>query len=270
MSQHDPDCDALPSTARNITVNGVSLYVEEHGAGRPVVLVHGGTISSAWWAPLIERLAPRYRVIVFDSRGHGRSTNPTGELSYELIADDTAALIAELGLERPVVGGWSDGGQVALELAMRNPGVAGSLIAGGVMHAFKGDEFQNLTRSLFCLDADGRVDCDAIETHNAPVVEYMKALHSQSEQQWRDVAQQTAKMWLEYRDLSAEILANVREPTLVVSGDRDELIPLAHTLDIHRWLPDSELAILPGQDHAGPLTSPANLAQAIFDFVDRH
>jgi pimeloyl-ACP methyl ester carboxylesterase len=100
MSQHGADDNRLPNSARNITVNGVSLYVEEHGAGRPVVLVHGGTISSAWWAPLIERLAPRYRVIVFDSRGHGRSTNPTGELSYELIADDTAALIAELGLER--------------------------------------------------------------------------------------------------------------------------------------------------------------------------
>jgi len=109
-----------------------------------------------------------------------------------------------------------------------------------------------------------------MEEKNASVVEYMKALHSQSEQQWRDVARQTAKMWLEYRDLSAEILANVGEPTLVVSGDRDELIPLAHTLDIHGWLPDSELAILPGQDHAGPLTNPANFAQAIINFVDRH
>jgi pimeloyl-ACP methyl ester carboxylesterase len=138
------------------------------------------------------------------------------------------------------------------------------------MHAFKGDEFQNLTRKMFCVDKKGPADCDAMEEKNASVADYMKALHSQSERQWRDVAQQTARMWLEYRDLSAEILANVREPTLVVSGDRDELIPLAHTLDIHGWLPDSELAILPGQDHAGPLTSPANLAQAVIDFVDRH
>ncbi len=258
------------TSAHNVTVNGVSLYVEEHGAGLPVVLVHGGTISSAWWSPLIKRLAPRYRVIAFDSRSHGRSTNPSGELSYELIADDTAALIAELDLERPVVGGWSDGGQVALELGMRSPGIARSLIVGGVMYAFQGDEFQKVTRNLFCVDKDGRADCDAMEERNASVVEYMKALHSQSDQQWRDIAQKTATMWLEYRDLSAEILANVREPTLVVSGDRDEMIPLAHTLDIHGWLPDSELAILPGQDHAGPLTNPATFAQAVIDFVDRH
>jgi pimeloyl-ACP methyl ester carboxylesterase len=70
-------------------------------------------------ARIVSGLAGSFRVIRPDSRGHGRSTNPAGELSYALIADDIAALIAALGLERPVVGGCSDRGQVALELGAR-------------------------------------------------------------------------------------------------------------------------------------------------------
>ncbi len=255
------------NSAHNVTVNGASVYVEDHGHGPPVVLVHGGTISSAWWSPLIELLAPHHRVIVFDTRGHGRSTNPTGELSYELIADDTVALIAELGLERPAVGGWSDGGQVALEVGLRHPEIARCLIAGGVMHDFEREAFRNATRDLFCVDAQGRADCDAMESRQAATVEYLKALHDQSERQWRDVAQWSATMWLGYRGLSAGILANVHEPTLVVSGDRDELIPLSQTVEIYQWLPAGELAVLPGQDHAAPIMKPAGFVQAIRDFA---
>ena len=258
------------STSRQIAVNGASLHVEEQGAGPPIVLVHGGTITSASWLPLIELLAPRFRVIVFDSRGHGRSTNPSRELSYQLLADDTAALIKELELDRPIVGGWSDGGQVALEVGLRHAGLARCLIAGGVMHAFQSNDFQSTTRAMFCVGADGQANCDAMEQRGGPLVEWVKSLHTTSPDQWRDVARMSATMWLQYRDLSAEVLAPVTEPTLVVSGDRDELIPLAHTVEIFEWLPDSELAILPGQDHTAPLTEPQGLAHVIRDYVDRH
>jgi pimeloyl-ACP methyl ester carboxylesterase len=96
--------------------NGATLYHEEHGAGEPLVLIHGGLASSAMWEPLLPGLIDRFRVITPDSRGHGRSTNPGGTLSYAQLADDVAALIAAFGLERPVVGGYSDGGQIALEV----------------------------------------------------------------------------------------------------------------------------------------------------------
>ncbi len=81
-------------------------------------------------ATVVPHLVYGFRLITPDSRGHGRSTNPASELFYPLIADDVAALIAALELARPVVGGWSDGVQVALELGARHPGVAGSLIVG--------------------------------------------------------------------------------------------------------------------------------------------
>jgi pimeloyl-ACP methyl ester carboxylesterase len=84
-------------------VNGARLHYEEAGAGTTVVLIHGGLVSSAMWAPVLPHLGDGLHVITPDSRGHGRSTNPSGELSYAQIADDLAALIEALGLVRPVV-----------------------------------------------------------------------------------------------------------------------------------------------------------------------
>jgi pimeloyl-ACP methyl ester carboxylesterase len=93
-----------------IEVNEAALYYEERGHGAPLILIHGGLASSSQWEPVVPELANGFRVITPDSRGHGRSTNPAGELSDARIADDIAALIAALRLRRPVVGGWSDGG----------------------------------------------------------------------------------------------------------------------------------------------------------------
>ena len=125
------------ATGKSLAVNGVSLHVAEQGQGTPIVLVHPGLTSSAAYAGLAPRLAEHFRVITIDTRGHGLSTNPSGELSYELIADDAAALIELLGLERPVVGGWSDGGHVALEFGLRHTGRARALIVGAAFADFR-------------------------------------------------------------------------------------------------------------------------------------
>jgi pimeloyl-ACP methyl ester carboxylesterase len=94
------------------------------------------------------RLADRFRVVTPDSRGHGRSLNPGGTLSYPLLADDIAALITELELDRPVVAGWSDGGQIALELAVRHPHAAAALVVGGAYHDFAGSGLRDAHRDL--------------------------------------------------------------------------------------------------------------------------
>jgi pimeloyl-ACP methyl ester carboxylesterase len=258
------------TVGRNIEVNGVSLYVEEHGEGDPIVLVHGGTLSSAMWEPTVSLLADRYRVITFDSRGHGRSTNPSGKLTYPLIADDTAALIETLGLERPVVGGWSDGGQIALEIGMRYPTSARALIAGGVMHNYQDPEGKAMMRDFLCVGDNDKVDSTAFETRHSDFVDYMSAMHTQSPDQWRTVLQQTSEMWFSYPSITREMLADVTTPTLVISGDRDGLILLEHTIDFYEWLPNAELSILPGADHFGVFNQPAMFVATIVDYVERH
>src|SRR3954463_6055291 len=123
-------------TGRWIQINGARLYCDDRGAGPPIVLIHAGLISRAIWEPLLPALIDDFRVITPDSRGHGRSTNPSGELSYGQIAADVAALITALELDRPVVGGYSDGGQVALEIGARHPEAAGGFIIGAAYPDF--------------------------------------------------------------------------------------------------------------------------------------
>ena len=137
-------------------------------------------------------------VITPDSRGHGRSTNPAGELSFPLIADDVAALIAALGLERPVVGGWSDGGQVALELGARHPGVGGGLIVGAAYPDFDSSGLRETNKDLLGADDAGTPDLAQLDENFGDFAGVVKSLHPGGAQQWQVLVQQTAPMWLDY------------------------------------------------------------------------
>ena len=108
--------------SNHVWCNGLRIHYEDHGAGAPVVLLHGGLVTGhLMWSNHVPALARNHRVLVPDSRGHGRTDNPEGRLAYDLMADDCAAFIEALGLDRPAVVGYSDGAQTALELGIRHP-----------------------------------------------------------------------------------------------------------------------------------------------------
>src|ERR671914_432052 len=104
------------------SVNGLQLYYEEHGTGHPLVLLHGGlhTIDLSF-GPLIPLLAPSYRLIAVEMQGHGRTADIDREPTYDNLADDVAALLDHLGVERADVFGFSLGGLVGIELGLRHP-----------------------------------------------------------------------------------------------------------------------------------------------------
>jgi pimeloyl-ACP methyl ester carboxylesterase len=258
--------------ARSIDVNGAKISYEEYGKGTPLMLIHGGLGSSAAWEPLIPELIDGFRVITPDSRGHGRSTNPAGQLSYAGIADDVAALIASLGLIRPVVGGWSDGGQVTLELAVRHPGVAGALIVGAAYPDFAATGLREAHRTLLGADDAGIPDLEQLDAQLGDYAGVIKSWHSGGPQQWRALVQQTAPMWLDYPGLVPDQLWAIETPALVLAGDRDEFIPLDLSTALYRALPHGELAISPLADHGGPMTPEraAVFAGLIRDFARRH
>src|SRR5215210_8089555 len=112
--------------------NGLDIYYEEHGQGKPLLLIHGGALTGESWQPYLAGMTEHYRVITPDSRGHGRTANPTGSMmNFRLLADDMAALVQALALHKPLIYGYSDGGQVALEIGMRYPDLPRALVAGG-------------------------------------------------------------------------------------------------------------------------------------------
>ena len=121
----------MSSVGTYVEANGLRVYYEVYGEGEPLLLIHGGTATSQSWASHLPAFAEHFRVFAPDSRGHGRTDNPTGGLGYRAMADDVAASIDALGLHRPLVLGYSDGGQVALELGMRYPGLTRALTNPG-------------------------------------------------------------------------------------------------------------------------------------------
>lgn len=254
-------------------VNGASLYYEERGSGTPLVLIHGGLASSAMWEPLLPDLVEGFRVITPDSRGHGRSTNPSGKLSYAQIADDVAALIASLGLVRPVVGGYSDGGQVTLELAVRHPGAASALIVGAAYPDFVSTGLRENSIAFLGVDEEGMPDLAQVDTHLGDFAGMIRTWHAGGNAQWRALVQQTAPMWVHYQGLTADEIRGIQAPTLVFAGDRDEQegrLDLA--VSLYRALPNGELGICPNADHFGPITPErAGMHAAIIrDFAQRH
>src|SRR4051794_34284285 len=259
-------------SGRSIPINGANLYYEDRGAGAPILLLHAGLISHAVWAPLLPALTGDFRVITPDSRGHGRSTNPGGELSYAQLADDVAALIAALELDRPIVGGYSDGGQVALELGARHPSAAGGLIVGAAHPDFVTTGLREFSRAYLSADETGEPDVAAVDARLGELAEAVKSLHPGGEGRWRALLRQSARMWLDYEGLTADDLHRIQAPALVFAGDRDEALPLDLAVSLYRALPNAELAVCPHADHRAPITREriAVFGATIRDFAGRH
>ncbi len=244
----------------------LTLHYEDRGAGAPLVLIHGGLVSSAQWEPVVPELARDFRVITPDSPGHGRSANPDEELSYARIADDVAELIVALGLDRPVVGGWSDGGQVALELGARHCGAARALIAGAAYPDFDSGGLREAHRALLGADEAGAPDLAHLDAELGEFADEVKGM----QEDWETLVRQTARMWLDYAGLSADEVRAIETPVLVLAGDRDELIPLDLSVSLYRALPNAELAVCPSLSHDGPTPERAAvLAGLIRDFAER-
>ncbi len=258
----------VPARGQAIEINGARLAYEEHGAGDPLLLLHGGLTSSASWREVVPLLATRFRVITPDSRGHGRSTNPGGRLNYRQIADDTVGLIAALGLERPFLGGWSDGGQVALEIALHHSHAVRALVVGAAFFNF-GEEFRGSIRELVGMDAAGGIDVGRFETALGAALPGFRSMFGGNDAEWRSFLAQTVQMWLDYPGLTAADFGQMRVPVLVVAGDRDEFVPVEVAAAMYWMLPTSELAICPNASHSLPSTHPAWFAGTVAEFLGR-
>ncbi|WP_454294410.1 alpha/beta fold hydrolase [Salana multivorans] len=223
------------------------LWAVAVGHGPPLVLLHGNAESHRVFDRLVPLLAPRMTLVGLDSRGHGRSPRGTGELRISRMADDVADVMAELDLAGVPILGFSDGGNIALDLAARHPGLAGPLIVVGA----------NLDPSGLTPATKLMTDLEHVACRSAS--RFVPGLG------WR--VERLALMATDPAIDPAELQA-VTQPVLVVVGERDVIRP-EHTDLIVAALPDAELLRIPRVGHMIPIDAAPQLALAVQGLLRR-
>lgn len=255
---------------RFVQANGLDIYYEEHGQGEPLLLIHGGALTAGSWQPYLDGFAKHFRVITPDTRGHGHTANPAGSMSFGLLADDAAALVQALGLHRPSIFGYSDGGQVALEIGMRYPDLPGALVIGGA-HLELTEGSRNWVRSILGDPQSPDVDFEHFERNYSEFAAMLRRDHG--DEAWKTLLKQIKPMWNAMLNYTPEDFARVVAPTLVLVGDRDGFVPVEDGVAMYRLLPNAELAVVPAADHGRLIFSvemAALVQPLILDFLQRH
>jgi pimeloyl-ACP methyl ester carboxylesterase len=230
-----------------VQVNDLRVGYIDSGAGPPLILIHGGLATSAiMWGQRIPELARRYRVLAPDSRGHGHTDNPAATLSYQQMADDVAGFCTALGLEQPLVLGYSDGAQVGIELGLRHPALARALVLGGIVTQ-QTESYLATLREMGCL-GPGRFEHETFARLYPDFFELIKTSHGSmyGPDYWRGFLSQIAELWYSVPSYSDEQLASIIAPTLALSGDRDAL---DEAVRLYKALPNAELGVIPNADH---------------------
>lgn len=266
MRQHDDDltrfeaegAPALPAATRqgHVDHDGVRIWHATYGAGRPVVLLHGGLGHSGNWGNQVPTLVEAgHRVVVVDSRGHGRSTRDERPFSYELMASDVAAVLDEVGVERAPIIGWSDGACTALVLARTAPSrVAGVFFFGCDMDPSGAKEFQPTPVVGRCF------------TRHAEDYANLSATPGE----FKDFVEAVGLMQRTQPDYTAADLAEIRVPVTIAHAEHDEFIKHEHADYLSRTIPNAELVVLEGVSHFAPQQRPEVFADPMLAFLHTH
>jgi pimeloyl-ACP methyl ester carboxylesterase len=234
----------------------VNLWYATVGRGAPVILVHGGDASSeVWGAQVAALVAHHWRVVLIDSRGHGRSTWDGKPLHYEAMAGDVIAVMDALHVRRAAVVGWSDGAIIALVLAMKAP--------------------QRLTRVYaFAANMDlvGLNITGAFAPTIGPSMALLKRMYeriSPTPDNWNAFSSAVLAMQLSEPNYSEDDLAAIRGPRIaIVDGDHEEYIDRSHTEYLARTIPGAKLILLPDVGHFAPLEDPKGFNASMIGFLD--
>jgi len=251
-----PPTPSLPKAAASgyAPVNGIQLWYAVFGHGKPVILLHGGLANANYWGNQVPVLARHYRVIVMDSRGHGRSTRGQQPFSYELMASDVLGLMDFLKIPKAAIVGWSDGAILGLEIAIHHP--------------------ERLTK-LFAFaansDPSGVQDVDQSLVFSAFIARSQKEYEelSSTPEQYKAFLDQIREMWATQPNFSAEQLSSIRVPTWIVDADHDEAIRRENTEFMAKQIPGAGLLLQPWVSHFSLLQDPEQFNCDVLHFLGR-
>ncbi len=226
-----------------VTIHGHKIFYAVRGRGSTLLLLHGGGESGEQsFERQFDEFSEHHQILAPDQVGQGRTPDVPGALSYTAMMEDTAALLQRLRLRHVDVVGFSDGGVLALMLALRHPEMVRRVVISGVNIAPDG------------LNPEDLQELRVSQTPNPTTID-----------------EKLARLWLTSpttTELSIALLRQIVQPVLVISGDRDA-ITLEHTLKIFHALPDAELCVLPDTDHGTFSSRPGWLNPIINDFLGR-
>ncbi len=238
--------------AHRANVNGVSIYYEVYGSGPPVFALHGAGAFLETMHYFISGLSPTHTVYAIDSRGQGRSTDSASPITYAQMGDDMIKLEDALKLRSVDVVGWSDGGIIGLDMAMKHPDRVRRLIAVGANYDVKGLDPAGTSAT----EQDAVSEVKPIYQMIAPDPSHFDAL----------VKKLLTMISSEPHYTTAE-LGRIRARTLIVAGEHDVILP-AHTASLAAAIPGAKKIIVPGASHIGPLEQPDVYNAITVDFLN--
>lgn len=257
-----------PAQSGYATVNGLKMYYEVYGAGQPLVLLHGSYMNIPLnWSRMIPPMSRMRQVIVAEMQGHGRTRDIARAISYEAMADDVAGLLDHLELARADVLGYSMGGGIAFQLAVRHPERVRRLVVLSGAYAHDG----------WWPDAEASFASFMPEMlHGTPLYEQYASLGNDPAH-FPEFVEKVISIDLQPYDWS-DAVKNIRAPLFMAIGDADG-VRYEHALELFRakgggimgdlhGLPESRLAIIPGTTHIGMMQRTDWLVPMIADFLD--
>ena len=250
-------------------VNGLKMYYEVHGSGKPLVLLHGAfnSINTAF-SQLIPALSKNRQIIAVELQGHGRTNDIDRPFSFETMADDVAALLKWLKTDSADVFGYSMGGGVAQQLAIRHPSLVRRLILTSTVYKYEG--WTKETRSILPMLTPEMFEPTPIKS------EYDKL--APDPKHWKDFINKMKKFVTTSYDFGADKIKAIKSPTLIIAADGDGVSP-EHAVEMYRLrgggymidfgpIPAAQLALFPGTSHISVMMQTDWLVSMINPFLD--
>ncbi len=254
-----PPAEKMPAAVSSgtSTINGIDMYHATYGDddGTPILMIHGGLAHGDIWSAQVADLMKDYKVIVADTRGHGRSTNDGSDYSYTLLAADYLALLDHLDVEKVHLVGWSDGANIGYSISQTNPERLASHFAHAGNITLDGVDPNAETNEVF----GGYVGTMAADY----------AAMSPTPDGFEGFVNDVVTMWGTSKPGGVDALKSVTVPTLVVQSEYDEAILMDHSKKIATLIPSADLLILEDVSHFAPFQAPDQYTAAIRSFIEQ-